>query len=431
MKETQWSDEFGYISDGKVYLKGYFEYPDRQIGEVKVSPEASVKYFRDRFETARLKVDELYTLVETAQNKGSYLMKLIHLRQYLAEFDGLGDYVALFGRLDVLEEDLRHNIAHNRVRNLEIKQALLAEAEALKESTEWKETAEVFKELKSKWIRTGAVDREHQDDLEARFNAIIDGFFERRKAFFEHKNRIIHQRVDKLKSLNERAQALKDSENYDGTAYELKKMQEEWKKVGKVPKRLTLEIKEEFKKAYDHFYGRYRAAKNLPERTYVKREDPKVTAQRKLMQEAEDLLQSANIEQAAERGKQLLMDWKNIKVPPRQQDQQLNDRFRLACDKIFEMNYLMRVVRRKNFFFDKKSREEQLSLKIRTMSDLIRREKEELENQENGGGMGGMMNNSQTIDKAALFKLEVQKRKVGVKQLLLDGFKAELAALRK
>jgi hypothetical protein len=95
------------------------------------------------------------------------------------------------------------------------------------------------------------------------------------------------------------------------------------------------------------------------------------------------------------------------------------------------MNYLMRVVRRKNFFFDKKSREEQLSLKIRTMSDLIRREKEELENQENGGGMGGMMNNSQTIDKAALFKLEVQKRKIGVKQLLLDGFKAELAALRK
>jgi hypothetical protein len=96
------------------------------------------------------------------------------------------------------------------------------------------------------------------------------------------------------------------------------------------------------------------------------------------------------------------------------------------------MNYLMRVVRRKNFFFDKKSREEQLSLKIRTMSDLIRREKEELENQENGGGMGaGMMNSSQTIDKAALFKLEVQKRKIGVKQLLLDGFKAELAALRK
>jgi hypothetical protein len=91
----------------------------------------------------------------------------------------------------------------------------------------------------------------------------------------------------------------------------------------------------------------------------------------------------------------------------------------------------MRVVRRKNFFFDKKSREEQLSLKIRTMSDLIRREKEELEAQENGGGMGSAMSNSQTIDKAALFKLEVQKRKVGVKQLLLDGFKAELAALRK
>jgi hypothetical protein len=73
----------------------FMGYPDRQIGEVKQSVEASVKYFRDRFETAIQKVDELYKLVEEAQNKGSYLMKLLHLRQYLIEFDGLGDYPAL------------------------------------------------------------------------------------------------------------------------------------------------------------------------------------------------------------------------------------------------------------------------------------------------------------------------------------------------
>lgn len=431
MKEIQWSDEFGYISDGKVYLRGYFDHPDRQIGEVKLSPEASVKYFRDRFETASQKVEELFTLVETAQNKGSYLMKLIHLRQYLTEFDGLGDYVYLFGRLDTLEDDLRHNISHNRVKNLEIKQALLKEAEALQHSTEWKETAEVYKELKAKWIRTGAVDKDHQEELEVRFNSIVDGFFDRRKAFFEHKNKIIHQRVDQLKQLNERAQALKNSENFDGTAYEMKKIQEEWKKIGKVPKRLSTEIRDEFKKAFDHFYARYRQAKNLPDPALSKRVDPKVLAQQKLCEEAENLLQSADIEKAAERGKELLMEWKNLKLAPRQQDQQLNDRFRLSCDKIFEMNYLMRVVKRKNFFFDKKSREEQLSLKIRTMSDLIRKDKENFENQEATPYGMGSTDNSQTIDKAALFRLEVQKRKIGVKQQLLDQFKAELQSLRR
>jgi hypothetical protein len=156
-----------------------------------------------------------------------------------------------------------------------------------------------------------------------------------------------------------------------------------------------------------------------------------VLAQQKLCEEAENLLQSADIEKAAERGKELLMEWKNLKLAPRQQDQQLNDRFRLACDKIFEMNYLMRVVKRKNFFFDKKSREEQLSLKIRSMSDLIRKDKESLESQEAPPYGMGQSDNSQTIDKAALFRLEVQKRKIGVKQQLLDQFKAELQSLRR
>jgi hypothetical protein len=148
-------------------------YPDRQIGEVKQSVEASVKYFRDRFDTARQKVDELYKLVEEAQNKGSYLMKLLHLRQYLIEFDGLGDYPALLDRLDVLEADLRTTIVHNRGRNLEIKRALLQEAEALADSTEWKETSEKFKELKAKWIKTGAVDKEYEEEVEARFDGIM------------------------------------------------------------------------------------------------------------------------------------------------------------------------------------------------------------------------------------------------------------------
>jgi hypothetical protein len=64
MEELQWSDEYGYIREGKVYLRGFMGYPDRQIGEVKQSEEASVAYFRDRFETARQKVEELYRLVD-------------------------------------------------------------------------------------------------------------------------------------------------------------------------------------------------------------------------------------------------------------------------------------------------------------------------------------------------------------------------------
>ncbi|HAI77155.1 MAG TPA: DUF349 domain-containing protein, partial [Microscillaceae bacterium] len=96
--------EFGYVQDGKVFLKGFLSYPDRQIGVVKESEEASIKYFENRFNIAKQKVENLRNLVEDNQNKGSYLMKLIHMRKYLADFDGLGDYKALFDQLDQIEE---------------------------------------------------------------------------------------------------------------------------------------------------------------------------------------------------------------------------------------------------------------------------------------------------------------------------------------
>lgn len=428
MEEIQWSDDYGYVRDNKVYLRGFLGYPDRQIGEVKQSVEASVKYFRDRFATATQKVEELHQLVEEAQNKGSYLMKLLHLRQYLIEFDGLGDYPALLERLDTLEAELRTTIVHNRGRNLEIKRALLQEAEALADSMDWKETSEKFKELKAKWIKTGAVDKEHEE-IEIGFDAIVNGFFDRRKAYFEQKNEISRKRVARYEDLVKQAMYLKDSTDLDVTVSKFKRLQEQWKKVGKVPKMMAGTTWEDFKKANDVFFERYKKAKGQSS-NYVRRVDPKKLAQEKLCKEAEELLQSSDVMQASDRAKQLLMEWKNVGVNPKFQDRQLADRFRAACDKIFEMNYLMRVVKRKNFFFDKKPVADQLQIKISIMSDLIRKDKMELDTYEGNVDGMNMMNKSQTMDKMVASKLNVQKRKISVKELLLNQFKAELAAIK-
>lgn len=429
MEELQWSDEYGFVRDGKVYLRSFMGHPDRQIGEVKQSVEASVAYFRDRFETAKQKVEELHRLVEEAQNKGSYLMKLLHLRQYLIEFDGLGDYPALLHKLDELEVELRKTIVVNRARNLEIKQALLQEAETLATSMEWKETTEKFKELKGKWIKTGAVDKVYEDEIENKFDSTVNSFFERRKAYFEEKNKIVRFRVAKYEDLARQAMQLKDSTEWESTAGKFKKLQEQWKKVGKIPKTQAGDSWDTFKKANDHFFQLYKKAKGIST-TYVRRVDPKKLAQENLTNEAEALVQSADIMKAADRAKQLLMEWKNIGLLPKMQDRQLSDRFRAACDKIFELNYLMRVVKRKHFFFEKKSLADQLQIKITIMSDLIRKDKSELDMYENNVDGMNMMNKSQTMDKMVVSKLNIQKRKISIKELLLNQFKSDLAALK-
>ena len=67
---------FGYIQDGKVFLKGFLGRPDRVIGEVKGDEESTILYFETRFTQLEEKVASLKAAIEENQNKGSFLMKL-------------------------------------------------------------------------------------------------------------------------------------------------------------------------------------------------------------------------------------------------------------------------------------------------------------------------------------------------------------------
>ncbi|MCU0353290.1 MAG: DUF349 domain-containing protein [Cytophagales bacterium] len=434
MNNVDWSDEYGYVREGKVYLKGYFDYPDREIGDVRQSVEASVEYFRKRYEVAQQKVADLYGLVEAAQNKGSYLMKLVHLRNYFADYDALGDFPALYKKLDELEEGLRASISVNRDRNLEIKQALIAEAEPYRLSTEWKEAADKLQEIKEKWIKTGAVVKEHEEQTENTFRGILDEFFTRRKTFFNQKMQEQRDRMNQYMEIIQEAEKLKYSQDWDVTVTAFKALQERWRNVGKLPPDKVTKLWKRFRRATDTFFERYNQAKGLPPR-FTKRVDPKQAAQEKMVTEAEALFNHTDMNAAAERGKALLMEWKNLGVPSFKQDRVLAERFRLACDRIFEMNYLMRVIKRKHFFFEKKSQEEQLTIKVATMSDLIRKDKQMMELQESGADMSMYQRpvynaSGEQQPQRSPGNPAVQKRKIQVKETLLNQFKAELAELR-
>ena len=52
-------NEYAYIKDNKVFLKGYLDMPDRQIGEVKRTEEEAFQYFVNRYDIAVKKVEVL------------------------------------------------------------------------------------------------------------------------------------------------------------------------------------------------------------------------------------------------------------------------------------------------------------------------------------------------------------------------------------
>jgi len=91
---------FGYIKDGKVFLKGFLGGEDREIGEVKGDEPSTLRYFEGRFAQLQEKVAQLKAAIQENQNKGSFLMKLIHLKESLYQSDALGDFVSLIAELE-------------------------------------------------------------------------------------------------------------------------------------------------------------------------------------------------------------------------------------------------------------------------------------------------------------------------------------------
>lgn len=70
-------------------------------------------------------------------------------------------------------------------KNLEAKTRLCEKAEALAESTDWKNTTRAFVRLQEDWKNTGPVSRDMNDKIWKRFRAAADSFFAKKEAFFQ------------------------------------------------------------------------------------------------------------------------------------------------------------------------------------------------------------------------------------------------------
>jgi len=83
-------------------------------------------------------------------------------------------------------------------KNLERKQALCEEAEALAESTDWREAPDQLKGLQRDWKRIGHVPRRDFDAINKRFRGACDAFFARREAHYKELEAEADRKLDDL-----------------------------------------------------------------------------------------------------------------------------------------------------------------------------------------------------------------------------------------
>jgi hypothetical protein len=405
---------YGYIKDNKVYLKGFLNQPDRVIGEVKEDEASTIKYFEDRFQSLLDKIEVLKKDIEENQNKGSFLMKLIHLKESLFEFDALGDFVPLIEELEKQQALLEDIILKNRARNLEIKQGLILEAEALKNSTEWKETAEALKNIKMRWIKTGPVEKEQEEEIEQKFNEAVDTFFENRKKFFEE---LAIQAEENIKVYEKLVVEARDAfDNPDPKkAFEIsKRIQKEWKAAGRVPAEKRQPLWDEFSKLNNRIFSRYK--RTLQSGPQMKPWEL-VKKMEAMTEEMKKLAKAETNPAVISSAKKLQADWKRLPQRKPREANLIMRSFTFFSEVVFEKLFLNKLAYGKYEDFDQKESAEQNKIKASIMKDLIYRDENELatikENADN------FRSNEEEFDIMLRRKINAFRRKIDVKNFIL------------
>jgi hypothetical protein len=424
MENATLNDEYGYVNDSKVFLKGYLDFPDRQIGEVKRTEQEAIDYFKNRFNIVLNKVEQLEREIDEALNKGSYLTKLIQLQRKLKSFDALGDFVPLLRRLEEKEEYLKSLIEVNQLKNLEIKRALIEDVKVAAAVTDYATATDQIQEIKAKWIRTGPVDKEYQEEIETTFQQILDDFFQRRRDYFDEQNKLNQHRIEEYEKLIKITKTLSYAKDLDEAYAKARDVRNAWNNIGEVPPKRFFKVNKAYRHFLKLFYDKYNAAKGIEPKVRI---DPRIVEQQKLLAQAETLLRSPDIIEASQEAKVLLSKWKEIKIPFKLADKELAERFRMVCDKIFELSYLARVISRKYPAFDLKSPEEQLRTKYRELEWLTKREKSDLEFAQLEFDRTATGDPEQ--DKQAVGRINIQKRKVQMKERILIEFERKLKAI--
>ncbi|HIY87648.1 MAG TPA: DUF349 domain-containing protein [Candidatus Bacteroides pullicola] len=139
------------------------------------------------------------------------------------------------------------SMKENMNANLEKKRALCEQAEALKDSTDWKATAEALTKLQKEWKTIGPVNKRHSNEVWKRFITACDYFFDQRNKAQSSQRSQEQENLEKKKAIIEQLNAIDENADSEEAAQLVRDLTKQWNSIGHVP------IKEK-----DKIYKRYR-----------------------------------------------------------------------------------------------------------------------------------------------------------------------------
>ena len=258
--------------------------------------------------------------------------------------------------------------------NLEKRKSIIKKIEAFVENPETiHEHFNDFKALQQEWKEAGDVPATDKNDIFKKYNSINEQYYDLLKMNIELREYDFKKNLKIKTELCEKAEALDKEENVINAFNSLQALHEQWTQTGPVAKELREELWTRFKEASSVINKKHNAYFEEKKQ----KEQEALKAKEEIGKKAEaieysDIASPAEWDKVVDAVKEIQQEWKNAGYTPAKISESLYERYRSACNKIFEA---------RNTYFGKINEERKANKKLKM--EIIRKVKE-LKDSSNG-----------------------------------------------
>lgn len=324
----------------------YRFYMDKFYDNVSINNELKEL---DRKKNLEHKIELCKKVGELSEEK-SIKKSLILLNKYHEEWKNTGPVPREFSdeiwkrfkeASDLIYEQKRGEIAkleEVRKQNFELKTAICEKLDLLTATKpgkpkEWIDMTKQVNDLFDEWRKIGKVPREQNEIIWGRFRELRNRFFNEKNAFFRKLNAEKAENLRLKTEICEKAEAVANSEDWQKTANTLKKLQEDWRKIGPVPEKVSDAVWKRFRAACDSFFNR----KEEHFKGQKEEQQGNLDKKTELLTRLEALVNGeAETETAFAQARQIQKEWGEIGFVPFSAKKNIQDRFSEAMDKLYK-----------------------------------------------------------------------------------------------
>jgi len=197
--------------------------------------------------------------------------------------------------------------------------------------SQWQSRIKRIETLKNEFQNIGRVTKSHNNDIWQQFKDATRIFNKRKNDFYKGLKKDQMLNLEKKLKLVEIAESHKESDDWKNTTEILKKIQNDWKKIGHVPKQQSDEIWDKFRNSCNYFFDRLTQHRKGIDTQFSGNYDEK----KDLLNVVDNLEMPSDIKEAVALLKDYINKWKAIGAVPRDK-RAIENHFNNAIDKLFD-----------------------------------------------------------------------------------------------